>query len=331
MKRFLLFFISISSVFFLLSNTAQPGVWNAGGSGSFTLLYPEDSIAYKKIQMQSEKIYIQLYKGYAVVKGTYYFYNTSNDTLTIKAGYPVNNVFKHVTFNKYANEVSVEGLYKVKGQLNNQEIPIYKRPNIEHDNWYVWEVPFPPKKITLFTVYFLVNTNNAKIIEGYNSDDRNAFIYLIETGSLWKSPIEKGAFYTQIMDKKINPKNIKGSVPAPLTYNSPKKVLKFTMTDYGKQPDKNFVLTYGETIKDFNFKKITEQSDTLFTKIDKFSELPLNDYLYAHIKLETPYEVAGTEGFFVVFLYFFFIFGIPLIVIIITILILYYLYKKFIK
>ena len=258
MKRFLYFISFIGATFFLISNTAQPGVWNAGGSGTFTLLYPEDSIAYKKIQMQSEKIYMQLYKGYAVVKGTYHFYNTSDDTLKIKVGYPINNVFKNVDYNRELNEVQVDGLYKIKAQLNEIDIPVFKIPNNENDNWYVWEVTYPPKKITTFTVYFLVNTNNAVILEGYNKEYKNAFIYLIETGSLWKSPIEKGEFYTQLMDA-VDTETIKGSTPTQLTYNPQKKIFRFTMEDYGKKPDPNFVLTYGEKIDDFDFKSITNK------------------------------------------------------------------------
>ena len=89
MKRIFYFFAILFSTLFLSSNSAQPRVWNAGGTGSFTLLYPQDTIAYKKIQMQSEKIYMQLYKGFATVKGTYFFKNTSIDTLKIKVGYPI--------------------------------------------------------------------------------------------------------------------------------------------------------------------------------------------------------------------------------------------------
>ena len=73
MKNFHYLLIVLLGSLFLVSNSAQPGVWNAGGSGSFTLLYPEDSIANKKNQMKSEDIFMQLYKGFAIVKGNYYF------------------------------------------------------------------------------------------------------------------------------------------------------------------------------------------------------------------------------------------------------------------
>ncbi|MCI2229720.1 hypothetical protein MC378_11130 [Polaribacter sp. MSW13] len=194
MKKFYNLLIVFLGSILLVSNSAQPGIWNAGGSGSFTLLYPEDSIAYKKIQMKSEDIYMQLYKGFATVKGNYYFKNTSTDTLKIKVGYPVNNVFENISFQHKANNVRVDGLYKIKGFINGKESTLYNKPNTVNDNWYVWEVAFPPNEITKFSVYFLANTNNAKILEGYNTDNKNAFIYLIETGSLWKSPIKKGIF-----------------------------------------------------------------------------------------------------------------------------------------
>src|SRR5690606_30316289 len=76
----------------LFANASQPGIWNAGGT-VFTMLYPEDSLTFKKIQMQEERIYIQLYRGYAVVKGIYLFRNTTQEALNFKMGYPVNCIY----------------------------------------------------------------------------------------------------------------------------------------------------------------------------------------------------------------------------------------------
>ena len=327
MKKIYYFLTIISITIFLISNSAQPGIWNAGGSGSFQLLYPEDSLAYKKIQMKTEKIYIQLYNGYAVVKGTYNFYNSTKNPLTIKVGYPINNVFDNVGHKNDLNQVRVDGLYKIKGLVNNLEIPIYKKPNKENDNWYVWNITYPPKKITKFTVYFLVNTNNAQITQGYNKDYKNAFIYLIETGSLWKSPIEKGDFYTQIMDEELL-ENIKGDAPTSLLFNKNKSVLKFTMLDYGKKPDKNFVLTYGKEISSFNFKKTTQKSDDLFKEIDSFSNLKLNSLKFTSFTLENPYETDSKKGNVVGYFYLIGIYGIPILLIIFVLLLLFWFYKK---
>lgn len=327
MKKYIYIFSIIICSSLLVSNSAQPGVWNAGGSGSFKLLYPEDSIAYKKIQMKSEDIFIQLYKGFAVVKGVYHFKNTSKDTLKIKVGYPINNVFENVSHNQYANNVTVDGLYKIKGFINEKEATLYKKHNQENNNWYVWEISFPPNEITDFSVYFIVNTNNAKIIKGYNSDKKNAFIYLIETGSLWKSPIEKGNFYTQLK-KEISIKNIKASSPTNLFFDKENSILKFSLSDYGKTPDPNFVVTYGETINGFNFKKITLKSDAYFKEIDLFSATNFDTLSFKEIKIKSAYEVNGVSNTIVGFVFYLTIYGIPILLGILIFIILRFLFKK---
>lgn len=327
MKKIYYFLTSIIVAVILISNSAQPGIWNAGGSGSFQLLYPEDSVAYKKIQMKTEQIYMQLHNGYAVVKGTYNFYNATEDSLSIKVGYPINNVFKSIGHKNDLNQVSVDGLYKVKGLINNSEIPIYKKPNNENDNWYVWNVTYPPKKITKFTVYFLVNTNNAQISQGYNKDYKNAFIYLIETGSLWKSPIEKGDFYTQIMDETLL-ENIKGDAPSLIQFNEDKNIFKFTLEDYGKKPDNNFVLTYGKEIPNFNFKETTQNSNSLFKEIDSFSNLQFNTLNFNSYSLENPYETDSKKGNIVGYVYLIGIYGIPILIFVCVLLFAIWLFKR---
>ncbi|QTD36710.1 hypothetical protein JL193_11235 [Polaribacter batillariae] len=324
MKKFCHLFIIFIVALFLVANSAQPGVWNAGGSGSFTLLYPEDSMAYKKIQMKSENIYMQLYKGFATVKGDYYFKNTAKDTLKIKVGYPINTVFENVRFHNHLNEVRVDGLYKIKGLTNEKELKIFEKPNLKNENWYVWEVVFPPKEITKFTVYFLVNTNNAKITQGYNSDKKNAFIYLIETGYLWKSPIEKGNFYAELKDN-ISLKNIK--VASPALVFSAKNILHFSMEDYGKKPDENFVITYGRRIENFNFKEITKSSDSYFSAIDKFSTTNFKNLNYKKTEFKNPYDVSGTGNFLIKLVYYLSIYGIPLLILIFV----FFLVRKIIR
>lgn len=330
MKNYYKHIILIIFSAFLISNAAQPGVWNAGGSGSFTLLYPEDSIAYKKIQMQSEDIFMQLYKGFATVKGTYFFKNTAKDTLKIKVGYPINNVFENVNYQEYVNEVTVDGLYKIKGFVNGNEAKIYQKPNKENENWHVWEISFPPNKITTFTVYFLVNTNNGRTLQGYNSDKKNAFIYLIETGSLWKSPIEKGNFYTQLKDD-ISIDDTKASSPTSLFFDKENATLKFSLSDYGKKPDPNFVITYGENLENFDFKKITEESESYFKEIDNFSKENFKNYSFNEIELPSAYKVGGISNGIINFVFYLSIYGFPILIGILILVILRFLYKKYLK
>ena len=280
--------------------------------------------------MKSEDIYMQLYKGFATVKGNYYFKNTSTDTLKIKVGYPINNVFENIDFHHEVNQVRVDGLYKIKGLVNGNNATLFEKPNSENDNWYVWEVIFPPNKITEFTVYFLVNTNNAKTTQGYNSDKKNAFIYLIETGSIWKSPIEKGNFYTQLKDD-LSIDDVKASPPTSLFFDEENSTLKFSLSNYGKNPDPNFVITYGKTISNFNFEEVTKNSNHYFNTIDAFSKQNFTDSNYTAIELPNAYKVGGISNKAIGLAFYFAIYGIPILLCITILILVIILYKKFIK
>ena len=200
-----------------LANAAQPGIWNAGGK-VFTMLYPEDSLSFKKVQMQQERIYIQLYKGFAVVKGTYIFKNTSNQNLQFKMGYPVNGIYSGGAND--LNQITIDSLSQFKIKANERWLNLIKENHPElnnnegnvnpfSDNWIVWQMAFAPNETQTVEVYFIVNTNDAQVRKGYNLENRNAFIYLLESGSVWHQPIEKGNFYVQLKDG-LTPENLQG-------------------------------------------------------------------------------------------------------------------------
>ena len=54
---------------------------------------------------------------------------------------------------------------------------------------------FLPEEIKKVEVFFIVSTNGGGIRKGYSLEHYNAFLYLLESGSVWKNPIEKGDFY----------------------------------------------------------------------------------------------------------------------------------------
>ena len=165
------------------ANAAQPGIWNGGGT-VFTMLYPQDSLTFKKVQMQQERIYIQLYKGYAVVKGTYLFRNATDEKLNFKMGYPVNGIYYGGEID--LNEVKLDSLSRFKIRAKDEWLSLlkeahpelnndYKSPIPSSDNWMVWEMAFAPKESQSVEVYFIVNTNEAGVRNGYNNERKNAF------------------------------------------------------------------------------------------------------------------------------------------------------------
>lgn len=280
------------------ANASQPGVWNAGGT-VYTMLYPEDSLTFKKVQMQQERIYIQLYKGYAVVKGEYIFKNTTSEKLNFKMGYPVNGIYSGGSVD--LNQVQIDKLNQFKIKANELWLPLVEQQNGEYgkinsfgDNWKVWQMEFLPDETKTVQVYFIVNTNNGTVSKGYNRERKNAFIYLLESGSVWKKPIEKGNFYVQLVDG-LTAENVQGiSQGFGFKLNPAQRIFAGTKTDFSPTPKDNLVVTYYEHNETFAFEKIVTQADELFAKIDEMSQLPLETFTYTAVQTGDPYEVEST-------------------------------------
>src|SRR5690606_31035382 len=297
-----IFLIAVTPSQKALANASQPGVWNAGGT-VFRMLYPEDSLTFKKVQMQQERIYIQLYKGYVVVKGGYLFRNTTNEKLNFKMGYPVNGIYYGGGID--LNEVTLDSLSSFKIKANDSWLPLlkenhpelnndYKSPVPSGDNWIVWQMTFAPEETQTVEVYFIVNTNNAQVRQGYNTEQRNAFIYLLESGSVWKNPIEKGSFYVQLMDG-LTAENVQGiSQGFGFRYNETNKVYFGTKTNFSPTPKDNLVVTYYKHDENFSFKTVLSKSDSLFAEMDKWSSSPSESLTYTEIETGNPYKVKRT-------------------------------------
>lgn len=297
-------FIPSKQVF---SNAAQPGVWNAGGT-VFTMLYPEDSVVFRKVQMQYEKIYIQLYKGFAVVKGVYTFRNTGNDTLRFKMGYPVNGIY--YGGNTDLNNIHIDSLSKFKVKVNGVWATLFSEPNnngyihsgkniINSNNWMVWEMVFQPKEVQTTEVLFIVNTNNATIRKGYSTDKKNAFIYLLESGSVWFPPIERGDFYIQLM-QGLQQKDVSGiSDGFNMKYNEAHRLYAGEKNNFLPTNRDNLVVSYSKRIPDFDFNAVSEQSEVYFSAIERMTDLASESLLYHSVQTGDPYAVKSSTGLFV--------------------------------
>ena len=320
-----------------IANASQPGIWNAGGT-VFTMLFPEDSSTFKKVQMQEERIYMQLYKGYAVVKGTYRFRNTTQENLNFKMGYPVNGIYYGGAID--LNRVNLDSLSSFKIKTNGNWLTLlkethpelnndYKNPVPSDDNWMVWEMNFAPQESQTVEVYFIVNTNEASVQRGYNIEKRNAFIYLLESGSVWHQPIEKGHFYIQLMNS-LTFKNIQGiSQGFGFQYHEKNRILFGAKTNFSPTPKDNLVVTYFEHNPKFDFNKVILQTETLFSKIDELSKLSFENLNYKPIELGDPYEVKSTWlGYFPLALTYIAIYGPIILGFILLFIILRIIYKR---
>lgn len=333
MKKIVQILFSFILLLFLCSNVSQPGIYNSGGM-AFSMLFPEDSLAYKKVQMKEEKIYIQLYKGFAVVKGIYKMVNTTNEKLSFKMGYPINGIFNGGEVD--INQVKLDSIYKFNVKSNYKELPIDKSIQDESENvmtfnnqnWLTWQMNFAPKGVNFVEVYFIVNTNKAQVAKGYNRKDINTFIYLLESGSVWKQPIESGNFIVELKDN-LKLEDLDGiSDHFNFKKYSKKNILFGIKTNFSPTPKDNLIITYFNTLKEFDFEKILNNDMQLYAAIDQLSEQEIpNDLIDYEVK--NPYEVKATAlGYLPMILTFIVIYGPIFLIGILLFLLIRFVYKK---
>jgi hypothetical protein len=332
MKKIVQILISFSLILLLCSNVSQPGIYNAGGM-AFTMLFPEDSLAYKKVQMHEEKIYIQLYKGYAIVKGTYKMVNTSNEKLNFKMGYPINGIYNGGEVD--INQVQLDSIYKFKVKSNYKELPIDESIQDESDNamtfnnqnWLTWSMNFSPKGVNFVEVYFIVNTNDGQVAKGYNRKAVNTFVYLLESGSVWKQPIEKGNFIIELKDN-LKLEDISGiSSHFNFQTTTSETILVGTKSNFSPTSKDNLIITYFKHQPDFQWESKLLQSEKLFDEIDAFSKENVSQKLEPY-EAKNPYEVQPDFWSFLPGLLIFAAIAIPFVLGIVLVVFLYKFIKK---
>lgn len=323
---------------FLLSNAAMPGFFNVGGSGAFVPLYQEDSIHLEKIQMQEEEINILLYKGFAAVKGEYYMRNLSQDTVSLKTGYPINGLFE----NEQVYAVYFRDLYQLK-VLENDRLLSTNRPRIDSlpsettklanlrdsDNWYTWQGNYAADTLTKITVYFMVNTNEARLREGYSGDDHNGFTYILESGRAWAKNIEKGQIRIQLSDD-LALSDLKGIAPVgQWKANEKTKQLLWEFSSKEPKSTDNVLVRYTEASEDFDFSKHEKKAEKYYQLLDDLSKqnTNLSDFKPFEAK---DFEVHDWKSAGIMYVVMFLVvFGMPLAIILLGLLTLwYFVFKK---
>jgi hypothetical protein len=207
-----------------MANVAAPGFWDAGLGSTLTPLFSTEAGAIADIQMRRELVRIDLYRNFAVVKGTYWFYNHGKATHRIHTGYPVNGSIRADP----KEFVRFKDLYHLKVSVDGSPVPSYRldrhpdtallsraidgQPSVENaENWYVWTMDFPAGREVMVEVWFIVHTP-ATMTEGYGKRNANAFTYVLQTGSSWKDSILNGKLLVTLRDG-LTAEDIRGIYP----------------------------------------------------------------------------------------------------------------------
>jgi hypothetical protein len=286
MKPWIFFLSIISFNTIAQSNPAMPGIWNAGVGGQFYPLFEKDSIYFGKIRMQKELVLVNLYPGFAVVKGEYSFLNLSNEDIRMHVGFPVNGTYASAE----VDNVMFNDLYGFRAFANQRPVKAYRLSDSgevqsvrligdsssfnEVTNWYVWEQDFPRGQPVTLTVYFITQNNLARFKRNFQSRDGNAFGYVLESGRAWAGNIGIGQILVKL-NEGLSMNNVQGILPGKgiigdLTH------IQYSFNNLEPEPEHNLLVWYQGAPPDFKFdKRVLPAADTLFKMMDAF---PLNEF-----------------------------------------------------
>ncbi|MES2775496.1 MAG: hypothetical protein V4722_15075 [Bacteroidota bacterium] len=309
MKKLLALCFLLTVSFASFSNSAMPGIWEAGANGKFVPLFAGDSVFFGKIQMQHEQILVNLYPGFAVVKGEYYMYNNTDTAISMHVAYP-----KQATFSDtLVQHVIPSYIAGMKVLVNDETTPLMRKEDadfktmltsseagqVAHDNanayenWFVWKMTFAPKTITKITVYFLTDNSHAHLRRGYSGDDGSAFSYVLESGRAWGGRIDSGKICVQLKEG-LTTKDIKAVLPYNTLIGDTTHLL-YQFTNKEPTEKDNLLIWYKDVPKDSAFeKKIFPEAAKYYAEIDGFDVAAFSSASFTPLQLN-DFEIHSTN------------------------------------
>lgn len=297
-----------------LGNAAAPGFWQTGTGSTFAPLFAEDSLFYSQIQMQSEVVTIRLYEGFAVVKGEYRMKNFSTHALSMRVGYPTNKSY----FASAPGLIEYGDLFHLRVLVNGVETRVEKlsRDSISHytsnpnltdserarfsEDWHLWRTTFEPQAMTTLTVYFTVNTNEARLRRGYSSDDDCGFVYIVDSGKAWAEKIERGRIYIELTPP-LTDSDVLGIMPDSTLRSgavSGKTIYLYDFTGLEPEPEHNLVVRYRKTHPSLNFEDAAKNFTDYYTALDSIDAAGVSSENFTPLS-RADFSVGGWGDFFI--------------------------------
>jgi hypothetical protein len=239
--RLLVFVLSLSTP--ALSQNIDDGLWNAGRAFSLELLNKE------QVRLQNQLMLVQIYPGFAVVKGQYDILHSGIDSALVSFRWPDTATTVHRFFRHFHNLPSA-GMTLLFGK---DTLPLTRLSDGLHAS-----VKLAPG-VTRLTTYQLAPTNQAKLSAEGSLKEANGFI-------LSFAPEEQQGTrraFVRLMTT-VTQTNLIGVYPQSVTG---------TMQQLKWEPDSNkaMVIWYEGAAPDYKFeKKVLPKQQLLFEDINGF-------------------------------------------------------------
>ncbi|MFW5658727.1 MAG: hypothetical protein ACOCZ8_01980 [Bacteroidota bacterium] len=266
-------------------NAAMPGFFNVGTGHALMPLTPSDSAAATHVQMSRELVVMQLYKGFAGVRGEYLFYNNADTSITITMGYPVateyrqQQVFMVGTDSIYKLRVLVDGNMAELGYISKDSSANNWRGPYEGDfaAWHTWQLTFPPKDSLSVQVDFMLNTNWAQLRRGYDREHTCGAGYVLQSGAPWAGKIGRGRIVLEMMQDMPSDFMV-GILPKGRFKHNGEQLYVWDFASLEPTAEDNVLIRYYTRDSDFNFIQAAQNAKTVYNRLDqRADDLPAVD------------------------------------------------------
>jgi hypothetical protein len=240
--RFLVFLLFMSTP--ALSQKIDDGMWNAGRAFSIEMLNAGD------LRLQNQLMMVQIYPGFAVVKGHYDILNSGADSIMATFKWPDTATTPHRFFQRLNNLPSA-GMTVLAGSDT-----LALRPAADGMHF---ERKIPPG-VTRMVTYQLTPTNQAKLSAEESVKEANGFVISFVPGQLQGNP----RVFVKLMTT-LTQTNLIGVYPQSATG---------TIQQMKWQPDsaqQTMVIWYEGAAPDYKFeKKVLPKQRLLYEDINDF-------------------------------------------------------------
>ena len=271
-----LFLLSIFNDLHAQELTLQD-LWNTGASAQIIPM-DERKVTQQGVSLISERVWVDLFPGFAVVKSVFNFTNQTDQAIRIKTGYPVSGQFP-TSIPALAHFDDARGLeISVNGQ------PVSTRLEESRSNGHdpspftfqVWEQTFPTDTMTSITVESIIPTQFSRLAAGERFSTGNAFGVSLTGAEAWDGPI--GLLQVLIrLNGGLMLADIRGLIPDS-SYIGNLGHLQVDKTNLEPDSTDNLVIWYNGAPADYPFeKKVTPMLEPLRSSLDTFPVTAFND------------------------------------------------------
>jgi hypothetical protein len=289
---------------------------NTGGGQTIEPFNKADKWSISQIQMVSEVVKVNLYPGFAVVKGEYHMLNTADRPIKMQVGYPPNRSFEkkfssgmetRISFGdtrpfQVTNSAEITpftGVDQLKVLIAGKKIETKTKSIINKGSlaaWGVWDLELLPGQETMVMVYYMVNTKG-RISQGYSgSKNASLFTYVLESGQLWRDRIKQGTIFIDLKGD-LNSNDIWGVLPyKTLQIDKAAKYLVYKFVDLEPTVDNNIVINYNDKLPTkFNYGQEQAKSTEYYQQIDQVV-LPETSAAKLEVATQDNFSAASLEN-----------------------------------